>query len=211
MKDNNPEIISFEIDNELLSNTDLTDLIYLQDLKARKLFISSEIGSGVAHEVIHHILQYNHDDKDIPIEDRKPILLYVCSVGGSVEDGLAMIDVIRNSKTPVYTINYGYQYSMGFILGLVGHKRYATANARFLCHDGFNMVCNSSAKVNDVIEFNRKVDNRIKDIVMSHTNISPEDYDQNIRKEWYMFADDAKEYGVIDYIIGVDCGIDEVI
>lgn len=205
------DVITVDFD-DLVANTDsnLSDQMYLQDLKRRKLFVTGDVEDS-AHEIIHHILQYNKEDKDIPVKDRQPILLYICSVGGSVQDGLAMIDVIKSSKTPVYTINYGYWYSMGFIVGLVGHKRFGTESSTFLCHDGFNMICNSGAKANDVMEFNRRVDDLIKNIVISSTKITEEDYDNNLRKEWYLFADEAKEKGVIDYIIGVDCDIDEVI
>ena len=115
------------------------------------------------------------------------------------------------SKTPVYTINLGYQYSMGFLIGIAGHKRFASPNAKFLMHDGSSFVWDSGKKVQDQVEFQRKVDERIKNYVISHSNISKEDYDSKERVEWYMFADEAKELGFTDYIIGVDCDIEEIV
>lgn len=116
-----------------------------------------------------------------------------------------------DSKTPVYTINLGYQFSMGFLLGLCGHKRFATKNAKFLWHDGTSGALNSSAKVRDEIEFQSRNEDRVRQYVLEHTKIDPELYDSKLRVEWYMFADEAKELGVVDYIVGVDCDIDEII
>lgn len=211
MNKNNNEVVAVDFGDLLINEeSSLSDQMYLQDLKNRKLFITGEIQES-AHEIVHHILQYNSEDRNVPVEERKPILLYICSVGGSVQDGLTVVDAIRYSKTPVYTINYGYWYSMGLIVGLVGHKRFGTMSSTYLCHDGFNMVCNSGAKANDVMEFNRNVDDHVKNIVISNTKITERDYDDNLRKEWYLFAEEAKEKGIIDYIIGVDCDIDEVV
>ena len=133
------------------------------------------------------------------------------SNGGSVYDGFKLIDIIQNSKTPVYTVNTGYQYSMGFLIGLAGHKRFATRNAKFLMHDGSNFVYGSGAKVQDQMEFQKRVEKRIKDYVLSRSNVTSEEYDQKLRVEWYLFADEAKEKGFTDYIIGIDCDMDEMV
>lgn len=187
------------------------ELFRLQDLKNRKLFLNVGIDQCAVADVVKHILQYNSDDKGVEPGDRKPILLYVVSEGGDVDSGFELIDTIQCSKTPVYTINLGYQYSMGFLIGLAGHKRYAMKNAKFLMHDGSNFVYNSGAKAQDQMRFNSRVEERIKEYILSRGNLTSDEYDAKLRVEWYMFADDAKERGFVDYIIGVDCDIDEVI
>ena len=105
----------------------------------------------------------------------------------------------------------GYQYSMGFLIGLAGHKRYAAKNAKFLMHDGSNMVYGNSSKVQDRVRFDARVEERVRDYVLARSNITPEEYDSKFRVEWYMFADEAKEKGFTDYIIGVDCDLDDII
>jgi len=165
----------------------------------------------VIDNVVRHILQYNADDKGKPVEDRKPILLYCSSNGGEIDPGFELVDVILQSNTPVYTINLGYQYSMGFLIGLAGHKRYASKTAKFLMHDGTNFVINSGAKAQDQMEFNKRIEQRIKEYVLAQTKITSEMYDAQMRKEWYMFADEAKNLGVTDYIIGEDCNLDEIL
>jgi len=187
------------------------ELFYLRNLQNRKLYLNEDIDECVIDNVVRHILQYNADDKGKPVEDRKPILLYCSSNGGSIDPGFELVDVILQSKTPVYTINLGYQYSMGFLIGLAGHKRYASKTAKFLMHDGTNFVVNSGAKAQDQMEFNKRIEQRIKEYVLAQTKITSEMYDAQMRKEWYMFADEAKNLGVTDYIIGEDCNLDEIL
>ena len=156
-------------------------------------------------------MQFNREDKDLSVEERTPIMLYVVSNGGEVNSGFELIDVIQCSKTPVYTINLGYQFSMGFLIGLAGHKRYAMKNAKFLMHDGSNFVYNSGAKAQDQMEFYKRGEERIKQYVISRSNLTEEEYNEKLRVEWYLFADEAKEKGFIDAIIGIDCDMDEII
>lgn len=203
--------IEFDFEGIIADSGMVEEMFYLQDLKQRKLFLNDGISQETVAEIVKHILQFNCEDRDVAVENRKPILLYVVSNGGEVDAGYELIDVIQNSKTPVYTINLGYQYSMGFLIGLAGHKRYATKNAKFLHHDGSNYVYDSGAKVQDRIRFDARVEERTKEYVLSRSNLTPEEYDAKFRVEWYMFADEAKERGFCDYIIGEDCDLDEVI
>lgn len=201
-----------ELESLILDKVDCIDeYFYLRDLKQRKLFINTEIDQSSIMAVVRHIMQYNAEDRDIPVEKRKPILLYLASEGGQVDAGFELIDIIQNSKTPVYTINLGYWYSMGFLIGIAGHKRFATVNSKMLMHDGSTFVYNSGAKAQDQMRFQAKTDERIKQYVMSRSKITSEDYDRQFRSEWYLFADEAKEMGFVDYIIGEDCEIDEIV
>lgn len=203
--------VDIDINEALLSNCLIDEIFHLKDLQQRKLFINDEISSYSVSDVIKHILQFNSEDKNINIDKRKPILLYITSNGGEVDAGFELIDVIQNSKTPVYTINLGYQYSMGFLIGLAGHKRFAMPNAKFLHHDGTNVIINSGTKAKDQMEFQDKIEERIKNFVIDKTKVTTEEYEAHMRQEWYLFANEAKEYGMVDYIFGIDCDIDEVI
>lgn len=203
--------IGFDIEKTLLDSGLIEELFYLQDLKQRKLFLNVDVEQLSVSDIVKHIMQFNKDDKGIAVNDRQPILLYVTSNGGDVDSGFELIDVIQSSKTPVYTVNLGYQYSMGFLIGLAGHKRFSTQNAKFLMHDGSNFIYNSGAKAQDQMEFHKKAEERIKQYILSRSNITGDEYDSKLRVEWYLFADEAKEKGFVDYIIGRDCDIEEVI
>lgn len=195
----------------LLQSGGVNEIFYLKNIQNRKLYLTSDIDDCVIDDIVSHILQYNADDKGKPVAERKPILLYCSSNGGNVDPGFELIDVILQSKTPVYTINLGFQYSMAFLIGLAGHKRYGSKNAKYLMHDGSNFVYNSGAKAQDQMEFNKRIEERVKEYVLKMTKITSEMYDAQMRKEWYMFADEAKELGITDYIIGEDCDLDEII
>ena len=200
-----------EFDDILVEHGLIDEMFYLRDLNQRKLFLNADIDQFSVADAAKHIMQFNKEDKGIEVEKRTPIILYVTSNGGAVDAGFELIDIIQSSKTPVYTVNLGYQYSMGFLIGLAGHKRFSTKNAKFLVHDGSNFVYGSGTKVQDQMEFQRRVEARIKDYILSRSKLTSEEYDNKLRVEWYLFADEAKEKGFTDYIIGVDCEMDEMI
>lgn len=200
-----------DVEKMLLESGTVDEIFYYKDLKQRKLFLNTDVEQVTVCDIVKHIMQYNTEDKGIDVSERRPILLYITSNGGEVDSGFELIDIIRGSKTPVYTINLGYQYSMGFLIGLAGTKRFAMPNAKFLMHDGSNFVYNSGAKAQDQMEFQRRVEERVKAYILSRSKLTNEEYDSKLRVEWYLFADEAKEKGFVDYIIGQDCDIDCVI
>ncbi len=206
----------FDIDAEyeallVTDRSSLEEVMMVKDMQQRKIWLHDEIDIETVSGAIHNIYQYNREDADLPVEGRKPILLYIASNGGSVDAGFALIDAIQTSKTPVYTINTGYWYSMGFLIGLSGKKRFAMPNATFLMHDGSNFIWTSGSKAQDQADFNRRVEARVKQYILDHSTLTSKEYDKKQRVEWYLFADEAKEKGFIDQIIGVDCDIDTVV
>lgn len=206
------DVLGIEISlDEIKEGMTLDDYFYIDDLKNRKIFINDEINPYSVSDAVSNIIRFNKEDKGLSIEKRKPILLTITSNGGDVTSGFELIDVILSSKTPVYTINIGRQYSMGFLIGIAGAKRYCMRNSTFLMHDGNSAVWNSGAKAQDQMEFNKKYDDRIKSYVISRSKLTEEEYNAKLRVEWYMFPEEAKEKGFTDYIIGVDCDIDEII
>lgn len=206
------DVLGIEISlDEIKEGMTLDDYFYLDDLKNRKIFINDEINPYSVSDAVSNIIRFNKEDKGLPIEERKPILLTITSNGGDMNSGFELIDVILSSKTPVYTINIGWQYSMGFLIGIAGAKRYCMRNSTFLMHDGSSAVWNSGAKAQDQMEFNKKHDDRVKSYVISRSKLTEEEYNAKLRVEWYMFPEEAKEKGFTDYIIGVDCDMDEII
>lgn len=204
-------------------NISAFDEIDLQDYNNRRLYLNAIVASAdlvvetsvwqdVVTGIAASILRYNREDKGLPIEERKPIILYINSPGGSVIDGFGLIDVMINSKTPVYTVNLADAASMGFLIFLAGSKRYSMPHSQLLCHDGSTSGYDSSAKMRDRMEFESNYLNpMVKDYVVSRTTIDPELYDEKYRVEWYMLSDEAKKYGIVTDIVGIDCDIDAII
>lgn len=221
MKKQNEE--SIELDPEMLEalgcntiaqsfNYTWLDSFDMEDLDERRLYINGEIDDDVLSSIGYQILRYNRLDKGLKIKDRKQIILYINTDGGSLYSGNALISIIKNSITPVYTVNLGRCFSMGFLIFIAGKKRYTLDNGVFLLHDGQNGAFDSNAKLVDKIEFEKNIiEKKIKDFVLENTAITSKSYDKNYRKEWYMDVDKAKELQIVDYIIGEDCTIDEIL
>lgn len=183
-----------------------------EDIKNRHLYLNGDIDASIIESIVYHITRYNQIDKDIPVKERKRIKLYINSAGGYVTDGFSLIDAAMTSATPVDTINLGLCASMGYLVFLAGNKRYTMPHAEFLMHDGSTMGFDSTAKVKDRIDFETgQLANMIKEYVLSRTGITKEKYDEKYRMEWYFLADEAKELGVVDYIVGKDCTMDEIL
>ena len=146
--------------------------LYMEDIEARKLYINGEINETLMENITYYILKYNAVDKGIPAEQRQPILLYINSCGGSTISAMSLISTILCSKSPVYTINLGYNYSAGFMIMLAGAKRYSYKDSSFLLHDGMAGNCDNNAKVLDWAKFLEMQNKRIKDYIMSRSNIT---------------------------------------
>lgn len=187
------------------------DKFTIEDIEQRRLYINFAIDEQVIESIAYHILRYNRLDKGIPKEERKPIILYINSPGGSVVDGYGLIDAISASTTPVYTVNQALCASMGFLIFISGHKRYSMEHSEFLMHDGSTFGYDSTAKMKDRMEFEtNQLERMTKKYILEHTKIDDKTYDEKYRVEWYFLPDEGKDIGVVDYIIGKDCTIDEI-
>ena len=188
--------------NNAKISLNLDDVFLLSDMVDRKLYLDYEIDEDSVREIRNAILYFNNEDRGLAKEDRQPIWLYIASRGGSVSDGFSLVDLIVASKTPVYTVNIGYCYSMALPIFLVGHKRYALKNSQFLMHDGTMFCIDSSSKAQDCMEFESKYEKEVtRKTILEHSNLTEEQYESKRRVEWYLLAEDAKGYGMVDEIV----------
>ena len=134
-------------------NMNYSEVYEIDELKERRLYINSEIDDAVIDTIVFHIMNYNREDKGIDAKDRKPIILYINSPGGSVYSGYALISTMQCSKTPIYTVNQGMCASMAFLIFLAGNKRFSMLHSTFLMHDGSNGIgFESASKLRDMIK-----------------------------------------------------------
>lgn len=200
--------------NELLltqGTDELTEDLIKDFLDKRIIVFNNEVSEYLLESVTLQILKFNNEDKDIPVEKRKPIFLYLQSPGGNMIDGLNLINVIEDSITPVYTVCFSNCCSMAFHLFITGKKRYAFKNSILLNHDGGIELSNSGSKAKDTMDFIDRMDARVKEHVLKYTNIDSDFYDSIYDKEFYMFPDRGKELGCVDYIIGEDVTLDDIL
>nr|DAH68978.1 MAG TPA: hypothetical protein [Caudoviricetes sp.] len=183
-----------------------------QHLAQRKIILNDVVDEDVVRNITLNIFQWNKEDKDIPIEKRKPIWLYLNSPGGDVTEGLNVIDVIKASQTPVYTVCFATCASMAFHIFIAGHKRYCFKNSILLIHDGEVSISNSSSKAKDTMKFIESLDERVKQHILENTKITSEFYESIYDTEYYLFANDkGKELGCVDYIIGEDVPLSTIL
>ena len=192
-------------------NDDLYTEIIKENLEQRTLVLNDEINDTILENYILYIIKWNREDQDLPIEKRKPITIYINSPGGSSMDGFNLCDVIMQSKTPVRGICFALAASMGYHIYLACHDRIAWKNSIFLQHDGEVCVSNSRSKAKDTMKFFDSMEERTKQYVLERTKMTEEFYDKIYEQEYWMYADEAKELGVVDKIIGLDCTLDDIL
>lgn len=155
-----------------------------------------------------YIINWNKEDADVPIEERKPIKIFINTNGGDLSVTMLTASVIALSKTPVITIGMGRAYSGGALLLMSGHKRLIFDSTSVLIHDGSSGAIGDTGKVLDSLEFTKDSEDRVIQFILSHTRITSELMKENYRRDWYMFSEDAIYYGVADKII---TDIDEIL
>lgn len=193
--------MEFTLDSE--RSLMLFDKIYLENLKERKIILNSEIDSTVIEMVCMQIKKFNYEDKDIPIEDRKPIEVYVTSYGGSVYDGFAVVNAIITSKTPVYTFCEGYAMSMGLAIFIAGHKRFSYPFTNFMYHEISTGVFGKNEEIERVATENKRLQKMYDLLVVSNTNLTQKKLDsiRKSTKDWNFGSEDALKFGVVHEII----------
>ena len=189
----------------------LEESIVMEDIENRNLYINGEVTPELYQHISYFIMKYNSADIGVPIEKRTPIKLFISTGGGSVWDGLGICEVIKNSLTPVLGICTSYALSMGFYIYISCDERYATSNAFLLNHEGYDGDYGHPSKIKDYLKFSDKLQERLNEIVVKRTHITKKDLEQTVRDEKYIFADEAKDLGVVDFIIGKDCSFDDIL
>lgn len=206
--------MSYGIPHDMLRVSCSPEAYYmLQEQRERRLYLNGLICSideeehineytSTVGQIVQFILAANRRDYDMPVEMRKPITIFINSPGGNVGEGFSLIAAIETSKTPIYTVNIGQWASMGFLIGITGHKRYSLPYMTFLLHDGYNGAIGSTGKVFDKLEFDRRFEQTVvREHVLKHSTMSAEYYDAHEHDEIYMLPEDALKYHFIDGVI----------
>lgn len=199
---------------ENLHLPDPTLLHQYEDEEARRVYLEGAIGTedDPANDnsigIIKKILRYNREDKGIPTDERKPIMLYVDSSGGDVTGTLVLCHIIMMSKTPVYTINMCTSFSAAGIILACGHKRYALKGSSVLIHSGSTYLGGTREQADSAKKFVDKSDKKFNEILFKKTKIDQKTYRSKAPKDWFLDDEECLKYGVIDKIVD---DIDEIL
>ena len=171
--------------------------IYSRLLKDRIVFIGTAIDDHVANLVIAQLLFLQMED------GKKDINIYINSPGGSVTAGLAIYDTMQFMTCDVNTYCLGMAASMGAVLLCAGTKgkRYALPNSDIMIHQVSGGAQGTASDVERTVEFMFKLKKRLISILSVHTGKSDEQVKLDSDRDYYMSAEEAKAYGLVDEVV----------
>lgn len=171
--------------------------IYSRLLKDRIIFIGQPIDDNVANAVIAQMLFLEVEDP------KKDIKLYINSPGGIVTSGLAIYDTMQYVKPDVSTICMGQAASAAALLLAAGThgKRLSLPNANILIHQPLGGARGQASDVGIQARYILQVKDRLNDIFVKHTGQPKEKVERDTDRDFYMTAEEAKAYGIIDKVI----------
>ncbi|MBI3318962.1 MAG: ATP-dependent Clp endopeptidase proteolytic subunit ClpP [Candidatus Omnitrophica bacterium] len=171
--------------------------IYSRLLKDRIVFIGSAIDDLVANLVIAQMLFLQMEDPN------KDINVYIHSPGGMVTAGLAIYDTMQFVKPDVATFCIGQASSMGALLLCAGTKgkRYSLPHSRIMIHQPWGGVQGAASDISIQAKEILRLKDRINELLAHHTGKPLEKVQADTDRDFFMSADEAKEYGLIDEVI----------
>lgn len=174
---------------------------YYHDFNNRCLWLDGEIGED-NFDIVQSIIRWNQDDKDIPVDERKPIKIFFHSPGGSLDVGEILMSVIKLSRTPVYGVALGMVASAASIIYLGCHKRYALPNAYFILHRGScEGIGGNYNEVQAAMEDYRLQISRMEKFYTENTTYPEEVIKSKIQTDWYIHCDEAMKYGIVTELV----------
>jgi ATP-dependent Clp protease protease subunit len=175
-------------------------LTYYRNLEDRVIWIDYGVDETIL-EVSKLIMYFNKEDKDIPVEQRKPIKLLLYSYGGDGQACFSLLDVIALSKTPVYTINMGVAMSAGLLILLAGHKRFCLKNSTALAHSGSGGASGTYEQTEAQMKDYKRFVDTMRNYIIERTNIDAKTLNKYKSKEWYLYSEDQVKFGIVNEII----------
>ncbi len=198
-------MIPQNLENMQLPSPEL--LTYYRNLEDRVIWIDYGVDETIL-EVSKLIMYFNKLDKDIPIEERKPIKLLLYSYGGDGQACFSLLDVIALSKTPVHTINMGVAMSAGLLILLAGHQRFCLKNSTALAHSGSGGASGTFEQTEAQMKDYKRFVDTMRNYIIERTNIDTKTLNKYKTKEWYLYAEDQVKFGIVNKIID---DIDEIL
>ena len=171
--------------------------IYSRLLKDRIIFVGTIVNDVIANMVIAQLLFLQMDDPD------RDVNVYINSPGGMVTSGLAIYDTMQFVKPDVCTYCVGQATSMGAVLLSAGTKgkRYTLPHSRIMIHQPWGGVQGAAADISIQAKEILTLRDRIYDILVKHTGQSIEKIKKDCDRDFFMSAEEAKDYGLVDEVI----------
>ncbi len=171
--------------------------IYSKLLKERIVFLTGQFNDAMANSIVAQLLYLASKDP------KKDIQLYINSPGGSVTAGLAIYDTMQYIKPDVSTVSIGLSASMGAMILAAGAKgkRYALPNTEILLHQVMGGAKGQASEIEITAKQIIRIKEEMNKILSKHTGQSLAKISKDTDRDFYLSAEEAKEYGVIDEVI----------
>ena len=171
--------------------------IYTRLGQERIIFLGQEVTDALANRIVAYMLYLDSDDPN------KPIYLYINSPGGSVTAGLAIYDTMQYIKADVITICLGLAASMGSFLLSAGTKgkRLALPNSRIMIHQPMGGTRGQATDIEIEAKEILRVRSELNNMLAERTGQYLDKIEKDTDRDYYMSAEEAKEYGLIDQVI----------
>ena len=181
---------------ERSGNSERSFDIYSRLLKDRIVFLSGPVTDGLANTVVAQLLFLEMDNPNADIS------LYINSPGGSVTAGMAIYDTMQHIKAPVRTVCVGMAASMGAFLLMAGAKgkRMALPNSEVMIHQPSGGAEGQATDVTIRAEWLLKTKHKMNRMMAEMTGQPLEKIANDVERDFFMSAEDAKKYGIIDEI-----------
>ncbi len=187
-----------EKDEDLLKNLQEKNL-ELSLYKARKIFLWSDVNDESAKAVVTRLISLDIEDP------REEIVLYINSPGGSVTEGMAIYDAMLAIEAPVSTVCMGMAMSMGSFLLAAGEpgRRFAWPHARIMIHQPLIMgtVTGTATDLDIRAKETIRLRGELNELYAKHTGQDVEKIANDTDRDFFMSAQEAKEYGMLDDVI----------
>jgi ATP-dependent Clp protease, protease subunit len=172
---------------------DLEDRLF----RERIIFLTEEVDDGIANAIVAYLLYLDSDDQT------KPIYLYINSPGGSVTAGLAIYDTMQHIKSEVVTICVGLAASMGSFLLAAGSKgkRMALPHSRIMIHQPSGGTRGQATDIEIEAKEILRLRHQLNQIYVDNTGQTLDKIEKDMNRDFFMSAQEAKEYGLIDRVI----------
>lgn len=173
---------------------------YYAGIARREIIFNGDVDRDIVESVTVPLLLFEQDNSD------EPVTLIITTDGGEIYHGMAVCDIIDNYSKPLNIIILGNAFSMGTLLAMAGKdnpnvKKKCYKHTVFLIHDGSFYLGGNLDRVRDGYLFKEKYELLIDNYILSHTTISQDMYDKQKNHDWYLTADEALAFGIVDEVV----------
>ncbi len=171
--------------------------IYSRLLKENIIFLGGPIDDDTANIVIAQLLFLQSEDP------KKDIKIYINSPGGSVTAGLAIIDTMKHVKNDISTVCVGMAASMAAVILSAGtkNKRFALPNSEVMIHQPHGGAQGQTTDIEITAKFYLKLRAKLNQMLADNTGQSLSKIEKDVDRDYFMSADDAKKYGIVDKVL----------